>query len=148
MGAGRRWSIRAAAVVVVLGLGALASSAAAAIPAAPEALAYVRVNQVGYPAATPKRAYLMSHRDEAGATFAVVRTSDGKSVLSGTVGASLGSWSTRFSHVYALDFDAVQAPGTYLIVVSGHGSVLSPQLLDRCPRNAVRRPARQRPLLL
>jgi endoglucanase len=86
---------------------------------------FIRVNQLGYPSAAPKRAYLMSHRDESGADFSVQRT-QGAVALAGTVGASLGSWSARFDHVYALDFDGVQTPGTYTITLAGRTPTSSP----------------------
>jgi endoglucanase len=101
-------------------LGSLAGSADAA-PAA-----FVRVNQVGYPGTAPKRAYLMASASEAGATFTVRRSSDGTVVFSAPVGPSQGSWSSRFAHVYALDFDALQAPGTYTIAVAGRVAASSP----------------------
>jgi endoglucanase len=88
--------------------------------------AFVRVNQVGFASAAPKRAYLMSTGSETGATFSVRRSSGDAVVFSATVGASLGSWSARFAHVYALDFDAVQAPGTYTITLAGRAPVSSP----------------------
>ncbi len=104
-------------------------SAAAAAPvgsaAALAGSAFVRVNQVGYPATAPKRGYLMSRRDETGATFSV-RSTEGAVVFSGTVGASLGAWSGRFKNVYALDFDAVQTPGTYTLEVGGRAPASSP----------------------
>jgi len=87
--------------------------------------AFIRVNQVGYPSASPKRAYLMSRRSETGQTF-TVRSREGAIVFSGTVGAPLGSWSRRFAHVYALDFDGVQAPGTYTISLGGRAPASSP----------------------
>jgi len=88
--------------------------------------AFVRVNQVGYPSTAPKRAYLMSTGNETGATFTVRQTSGGAVVYRAPVGASLGSWSTRFAHVYALDFDAVRAPGTYMISLVGRVPASSP----------------------
>jgi endoglucanase len=88
--------------------------------------AFIRVDQVGYPSAAPKRAYLMSSAAETGATFAVRDSGDGAIVLSGTVGGSVGSWSARFPHVYALEFDAVSAPGTYTISLAGHTPATSP----------------------
>jgi hypothetical protein len=88
--------------------------------------AFVRVNQVGYPSTAPKRAYLMSTGNETGATFTVREAADGEVVYSAPVGASLGSWSTRFAHVYALDFDALQAPGTYMISLVGRLPASSP----------------------
>ena len=47
--------------------------------------AYVRVNQVGYPDAVSKRAYLMSPVAASGAAFTVTDADDA-TVLSGTVG--------------------------------------------------------------
>src|SRR6266511_4047559 len=87
--------------------------------------AFVRVNQVGYPGATPKRAYLMSNVVETGATFAV-RNSSGATVFSGPIGANIGSWSTSFPNVYAIDFDAVTTTGTYTISVTGPVPATSP----------------------
>jgi endoglucanase len=101
-------------------LGPLAGGADAA------GVAFVRVNQVGYPSTAPKRAYLMSTGNETGATFTVRQASDGAVVYSAPVGASLGSWSTRYAHVYGLDFDAVQAPGTYMISLAGRVPASSP----------------------
>jgi len=72
--------------------------------------AYIRVNQVGYPTTAPKRAYLLSPRVESGAAFSVVQVPGGATMFTGTIGGSLGSWSRRYGHVYALDFDAVQSP--------------------------------------
>jgi endoglucanase len=88
--------------------------------------AFIRVNQVGYPSAAPKRAYLMSTSSETGATFSLRTSPAGTVVFSATVGASLGAWSTRFPHVYALDFDAVQTPGTYTIALAGRVPASSP----------------------
>jgi endoglucanase len=91
------------------------------VPAAPApaatATAFVRVNQLGYASPT-KRAYLMASSAETGATFAV-RNASGTTVLNGPIGANLGSWSSAYPDVYALDFDAVTTPGTYTISVTG-----------------------------
>ena len=86
--------------------------------------AFIRVNQVGYVTNAPKRAYLMSSTSEAGATFSV-RNSAGTSVLSGTIGSSVGSWGS-FPDVYAIDFDPVAAVGAYNIAVTGPVSATSP----------------------
>jgi endoglucanase len=87
--------------------------------------AFVRVNQVGYPSAASKRAYLLSSVDQTGASFSVT-SSTGTTVLSAPVGARLGSWSSGFSNVYALDFDAVATAGTYTISVAGPVPATSP----------------------
>jgi endoglucanase len=119
----------AAATLVVAG-GAQAASGSA----------FIRVDQVGYPSAAPKRAYLMSSRDETGTSFSVTRTADGAPVLSGTVGASLGSWSKRFDEVYALDFDAVQTPGTYTLSLGGRTPPASPSFAIGPPTALYRAP--------
>src|SRR6266849_1885523 len=94
------------------------SGFAAAHPARGGNTAYIRVNQVGYVGSSTKRAYLMASAAETGATFAV-KNSSGTTVYSASIGANLGTWSTSYPDVYALDFDAVTTPGTYTIVTSG-----------------------------
>src|SRR5690242_14837473 len=66
---------------------------------------FVRVNQVGYPAGGPKRAYVMSSTDAAGASFAV--RAGNTVVASGTLGPRLGSWSQTYAFVHAVDFSQV-----------------------------------------
>jgi endoglucanase len=87
--------------------------------------AAVRVNQVGYPLAASKRAYLMASAAEAGATF-TVRNAAGTTLFSGPIGPNLGSWSSAYPNVFALDFDSVNAAGTYTISVSGPIPATSP----------------------
>jgi endoglucanase len=99
--------------------GGLASGALAA------GKAFIRVNQVGYPTTAPKRAYLMSSRSESGRPF-TLRSAEGADVFNGVVGTSLGPWSKRFGYVYALDFDTVQAPGSYTLSVAGRAPASSP----------------------
>ncbi len=96
----------------------LVSSVWAGAARAATGTAFIRVNQLGYATSATKRAYLMASASEAGATFSV-RNSGGTTVASGTVGASLGSWSSAYPDVYALDFGSVSAAGTYTIAVSG-----------------------------
>jgi len=79
--------------------------------------AFVRVNQVGYATADSKRAYLQASGAENGATFAL--RSGSTTVFSGSVGVNLGSWSSAYPDVYALDFTGVTAAGTYTISVTG-----------------------------
>jgi endoglucanase len=105
-----------AAVVAVLGASCFAHSARAAVDTA-----FVRVNQVGYPAAAAKRAYLMSSTSAAGATFSV-KNASGATVFTGTVGASLGSWSSAYPFVHPLDFDGLATAGTYSIAVANASS--------------------------
>jgi len=113
-----------AAGITLIALGPLAAGASAKTKAPKEA-AFVRVNQVGYPTGAPKRAYLMSKKAQTGATF-TVRAGEDPTVFSGTVGAPLGAWSGHFKDVYALDFDALQTPGTYTITVEGKTPASSP----------------------
>ena len=87
--------------------------------------AFVRVNQVGYPTASAKRAYLMSSVAETNATFTVTNGVAGVE-SSGPIGPLLGSWSNAYPFVYALDFGAVTTPGTYSIDVSGPAPASSP----------------------
>jgi len=96
---------------------------AASLPVQGES-AFIRVNQVGYVASAPKRAYLMATASEAGATFNV-RNSTGAAVLTASIGASLGSWGS-FPDVYAIDFDSITTAGTYSIDVSGPIATTSP----------------------
>jgi endoglucanase len=88
----------------------------------PPASAFVRVNQVGYPAAATKRAYVMSGTNATGTAFNV-KNAAGTVVYSGAVGANLGSWSSAYQFVEPLDFDAVTTAGTYTISV---GTATSP----------------------
>jgi len=88
--------------------------------------AFVRVNQIGYVAGSAKRAYLMSSAAETGANF-VIKNSSGTTVFGPTaIGANLGSWSTGYPDVYALDFDSFTTAGTYTIAVSGSIAATSP----------------------
>jgi endoglucanase len=113
-----------AAASVVGAASVLGSASAPVANSAPQS-AYVRVNQVGYPANASKRAYLMASAVETGATLAVTNAS-GQIVSSGPVGASLGSWSRSYPFVYAIDFGSVSATGTYSITVSGPITASSP----------------------
>ncbi len=87
--------------------------------------AFVRVNQLGYVSGASKRAYLMASGVETGAMFSV-KNSSGATVYSAVVGANLGSWSTAYPDVYALDFSSVISPGTYTIAVSSPITASSP----------------------
>jgi endoglucanase len=95
--------------------------------------AFVRVNQVGYPAGATKRAYLMTATTETNATFDV-RNSSGTSIFHANIGTRLGSWGT-FSNVYALDFDGLTSAGTYTITVQGPATATSPSFVVDLPAN-------------
>jgi endoglucanase len=88
--------------------------------------AFVRVNQVGYVARASKRAYLMASGSETGATFSLKNTSGTTVFGPAAIGERLGSWSSRYRDIYALDFDSLVTPGTYLIKVEGPISASSP----------------------
>jgi len=102
-------------IIIVIGALALAFTPRAARAAGS---AFVRVNQVGYANTATKRAYLMASSTETGATFSV-KNAKGVTVYSAAIGANLGSWSSSYPDVYALDFGPVTMPGTYTISVSG-----------------------------
>src|SRR5437660_10865139 len=72
------------------------------ISAAQGQSAYIRVNQVGYPSAESKRAYLMATGSENGTTF-VVTNSVVITVYSVAVGATLGDCRS-YAFVNAIDF--------------------------------------------
>src|SRR6516225_12305052 len=63
---------------------------------------------------------------ETGATF-VIRNSTGSTVFGPTaIGSNLGSWSSTYPDVYALDFDGLTMAGTYSISVTGPFAASSP----------------------
>jgi endoglucanase len=117
--------LRSAGTIVVIG--AIIGAIVAAAPArAAAATAFVRVNQIGYAAAShAKRAYLMASAAETGAVFSV-RNASGATVYSAPVGASLGKWSPSYPDVYTLDFNPVMTAGTYTITVTGPIAATSP----------------------
>jgi endoglucanase len=117
--------MRQVAILCVVGLAVVVAGAAPNAARTASATAFVRVNQIGYPATASKRAYLMATVDEAGATFSV-RTGAGKTVYSAPIGSSLGQWSRTFKFVYPLDFGAVSTAGSYSIVISGPATATSP----------------------
>jgi endoglucanase len=122
----RHRTMRTLAIACVIAVSALVAGTAprsARTAAGPSA--FVRVNQIGYPATASKRAYLMANVDEAGAMFSV-RTAAGKTVYSAPVGSSLGAWSRAYKFVYPLDFNAVTHADTYSIVVTGAAPASSP----------------------
>ncbi|GGJ75940.1 hydrolase [Pilimelia anulata] len=96
--------------------GALLLAAAACGPDAAGGAAAVRVDQVGYAAAGPKIAYLMTDGDD-DAPFEV-RDENDAVVLRGTAGGSRGEWSDRYPAVRPLDLTALRDPGRYRIVVA------------------------------
>jgi endoglucanase len=136
-----RSPVRHGVVLAAIAIAGACSLGAAGTGAAASGAAFVRVNQVGYPAGSAKRAYLLSSVPEPGAAFHVTNAS-GRVVFSAAVGASLGRWSARFPHVYAIDFSRVRALGTYTISVTGAAPVASPPFRIAAGRVLSARPIR------
>ena len=112
-----------AALALAAGAACWLGPVCASAGAAPRA--YIRVDQVGYQANAPKRAYVLSKKAEAGAGFTVLDQSSAV-VFTGTVGPALGRWSSRAGEVYPLDFGALETPGTYTIALAGKTPATSP----------------------
>lgn len=74
----------------------------------------VRVNQIGYDLDAPKTGYLLATAREAGSGFAVVDAA-GATVLSGTVGHSLGAWNSGYTAVFPIDLSALRTSGTFRV---------------------------------
>jgi endoglucanase len=91
----------------------------------------VRVNQIGYEAGLPARAYVMTTNAKASARFAI-KDSGGNVVLSGSVGAALGAWG-KFT-VYPIDF-VLSKHDTYTISVSHGVTGTSPAFRVDTPEN-------------
>src|ERR1700690_3461201 len=104
-----------AAACVLVPLTGLAP--APAVSAGGPVAAQVRVDQVGYAAGSPKRAYLMTSVARPGVAVRVVDSSGGTAFAS-VIGADQGSWSSTYTHVYAVDFNALHRTGMYHIVVN------------------------------
>ena len=83
--------------------------------------ARVRVNQVGYATAGPKRAFLLSAQTCEGDAFQVF--DGGTEVFAGAAGPDRGPWNAAYPHVCAIVFDALTDPGTFTIAADG---VMSP----------------------
>lgn len=96
--------------------------------------AWVRVNQAGYEAGQPARAFLMTNAPVSGITFSV-KNSEGKVVASGSVGSLIGTWGhskTVIYDVYPIDFSA-PAGDTYTIAVAGAVTAKSPEFAVDAP---------------
>ena len=98
------------------------AASATSTPAAP----VIRVDQIGYPGASPKVAYVMSGSDLGGTQFSVRDASD-TAVYSGVVGPSAGSWNTHYRFVSPITFSSVAGAGSYRILVSTPVAVSSPE---------------------
>jgi endoglucanase len=96
---------------------------------------YVRVNQIGYEAGLPARAYLMT-RAFGNAKFSIIDSS-GATAASGSVGALLGTWG-HYS-VYPIDFNLSRAD-VYAIVMSNGVSATSPTFRVDTPEHLYTQP--------
>jgi len=78
-----------------------------------------RVNQVGYPAACPKVAFVMAGHTSHSRAFAVLNAR-GRVMFRGQA-SSPQRWSSRYV-VYQLGFGALRTPGVYVLRFAGHDS--------------------------
>lgn len=111
-------SVALAASLVMVGAVAAPASTSTSTDSTRAAQVYIRVNQVGYATASVKRAYVLSPMNVAGATFRVKTAAGGTTVRTGTVGASLGSWSKKYGFVSPIDFDGLTTAGSYVITMT------------------------------
>ncbi len=105
-------------------------------PAHAAVTSYLRVNQVGYPAAQQKIAYLLGTAAQARSTFRIVNAA-GTTVHTGQASANRGSWNTAYTGVAQIDFSAVTTPGRYTIQVTG--VTTSPAFDIKADRSCTRR---------
>jgi endoglucanase len=115
--------------------GAAARPAAAAprSGSASAAAPQVRVDQVGYPPAAAKTAFVMLPR-AAGSVRFVVADSRGGVRLTGRSTDDLGRWNAGYGAVYKLDFSALRHPGTYRIKIVSPAAAVSPAFAIGSPR--------------
>ena len=122
----QRFTVRSLLNIFLVMIAALAANAANG---------YVRVNQIGYEAGLPARAYLMT-RASGNARFSIIDSS-GATAAAGSVGASLGTWG-HYS-VYPIDFK-LDKHDVYAIVMSNGVSATSPLFRVDTPENLYRQP--------
>jgi hypothetical protein len=84
----------------------------------------VRVNQVGFPAAAPKSATVLSRTKLRSRAFRVVNAA-GATVLRASARPDRGAWNARWRHAYPLEFSSLSAPGNYQVVLDEPGEVRS-----------------------
>ena len=88
--------------------------------------AAIRVDQVGYPARAVKQAEIMTKSKPASALrWVVVRAGSCTVAASGRAAKDLGAWSKRYGWVWAAQFSAVHAPGTYRVGILNDPSAAS-----------------------
>jgi endoglucanase len=115
-----------------LGLVALGATAGVlatlggAVPPAEGSGIVVRLNQVGFAPGAVKTALAMAQAPLHQRAFRVLDTS-GRTVLTGVAAHDRGRWNGRWRHNYPMDFSAISAPGSYVVVLlAGARQVRSP----------------------
>ncbi len=106
---------------------------------APEDIAYLRVNQVGYLPSENKLAFVLTNENASGQSFNVIAANDASIVFTGSVGGDRGAYG-NFSHLYELNLVTLTLTGTYRVRLgadtsptftlgaSAYGGVLAPTL--------------------
>jgi endoglucanase len=133
----RTWlALPVAAGITLAAVVPAASAASAASAVVPQ----VRVNQVGYPSAGPKVAFVMLAKRVAAVRFEI--TTPYGVAYRGTSTDDRGSWNSAYRAVYQLSFSSLSVPGIYRVEVTspatavspafvvGTGAQLYPQLVD------------------
>jgi len=101
------------------------------VASAHAAVGYIRVNQIGYEIGHSSRAYVMTAATLSQAHF-TIKNSGGNVVISGPVGATLGTWGKY--NVYPIDFTPHKAD-TYTISVDHGASGTSPAFRVGTPQS-------------
>jgi len=86
----------------------------------------IRVDQVGYPDGGAKLGEIMTTGTRAGPRWELVRRESCAVVASGTASTNLGSWSSQYPAVWAVNFTGVRKPGSYRLALTGRPSIASP----------------------
>jgi peptidoglycan/xylan/chitin deacetylase (PgdA/CDA1 family) len=85
--------------------------------------AYLRVNQIGYPATDAKKALAFARAPLAG-DFLLIDAATGRTVFSAPLKAvPAANWGADFKFYYELDFSAVRVPGRHFIRLEKTGAV-------------------------
>jgi len=88
--------------------------------------AALRVDQLGYPSGAAKLAEIMTTAHHPALRWELIRRRGCAVVRHGTASADLGSWSFRYTRVWAVGFSGVRAPGSYRLALTGDPAVVSP----------------------
>ena len=134
------------AAVVVLAAGGLHLATARAAPAA--TAAFVRVNQVGYPAAAAEACLPDGQRGRDRRHLRRQRLVRGDRLFGADRRRTSARGATPTPIVYALDFNAVTTAGTYTISVTGPVAATSPSFRIDTGASLYARAAGQRAVLL